>query len=304
MDSFTNQQLQTVISQIDQAIYNHDQWYKNLLRVLVSHLPPDEADMMPDAHLRCRFGQWYDSPQSTFIQNDPAFLTLGEAHENMHSSARTLLQRATDGKPIPISDWDMFDNKLEKMRLEFHALRHEFASIAQNRDSLTEAQNRASMLPGMRDQQALVQRGRQTCALVMFDLDHFKRVNDEYGHAAGDKVLVSTVRCLKAILRPYDRIYRYGGEEFIVCMPSTSLEQAHVVAERMRTAIEAERIQYDDSSEPLQVRASFGVTVLTKTRTVEESIDSVDKAMYKAKVSGRNRVVDDNNNETHQANPV
>lgn len=293
MDSFTNHQLQLIIAQLDQAIYTHEQWYKNLLRILIAHLPPEEADLMPDAHQRCRFGQWYLGPQATFIQKTPAFNSLGDAHEQMHSNARILLQRISDGMTIPVTDWDNFDNTLDRMRLEIQALRHEFSEIARNRDPLTEAQTRASLLPELREQHALVKRGRQACALAMFDLDHFKRINDEHGHAAGDAVLVSTVKCVKSYLRPYDRIYRYGGEEFIICMPSTTIDQASHVAERMRSAIADQHVQSDKASDELQVTASFGVTVFSQSQTVQESLDCVDQAMYKAKSTGRNcEVVD------------
>ena len=291
MTSFTNQQLQSIVAQLDQAIYSHDQWYKSLLRVLITHLPPEEADLLPDAHLHCRFGQWYGSEQASFIKDNPAFIALGDAHEKMHRSARKLLQRMSEGVPISPIEWDHFENTLDRVRLEFQSLRLDYSTIAKNRDPLTEAQTRGSMLVELREQNALVSRGRQDCALVMFDLDHFKRVNDEFGHAAGDAVLVSTVRSVKEVLREYDKIYRYGGEEFLICMPSTNLEEAGHVCERMRAAIAGQRIQHASSIEPLQVTASFGVAALSSRRTVEESIACADAAMYKAKSAGRNRVV-------------
>jgi diguanylate cyclase (GGDEF)-like protein len=125
----------------------------------------------------------------------------------------------------------------------------------------------------------------------MLDLDHFKQVNDEHGHLAGDKVLISTVQCLQAILRPYDRIYRYGGEEFLLCMPGTTPEEAREVAERMCHAVAAQRIQPDGTDHILRVTASLGVTMLDPSRSVEDSIESADRAMYEAKKLGRNRVV-------------
>lgn len=266
MNPFTNQQLQTVISQLDQAIYSHDQWYKSLQRVLVAHVPPEQSDLMPDAHQQCRFGKWYGSPHTEFIQKNPAFISLGDAHEKMHSSARHILQQTSSGLPVSVANWDQFANSLDRMRLEIQALRQEFSETIQNRDPLTEAQTRASLLTDLREQHTLVQRGKQACALAMLDLDHFKQINDQYGHAAGDVVLVSTVRSVKSQLRPYDRIYRYGGEEFIICMPSTTIDQAREVIERMRSTIADLRFEFGEC----QVTASFGVTVLKESQTVEE----------------------------------
>ncbi|MFT7406354.1 MAG: diguanylate cyclase [Zhongshania sp.] len=122
--------------------------------------------------------------------------------------------------------------------------------------------------------------------IAMVDLDHFKRINDHYGHAEGDVVLVSTVKKLKSHLRPYDRIYRYGGEEFIICMPSTTLDQSSEVIERMRVVITAQHFDVGKA----HVTATFGVSVLRASRTVEESIHCADKAMYRAKAAGSNRV--------------
>lgn len=289
MDSISNQQVQIVIGQLDQALYSHEQWYKNLQRVLISHTAPEPSDLMSDAHLHCCFGQWYISPHLRFLQENPVFISLGKSHEKMHERARYLIQRITDGLPILVSDWDPFDASIDKMREKLQSLRFEFAEVVENRDPLTEAKTRARLLIELCEQQALVQRGKQICVISMVDLDHFKRINDQYGHVAGDAVLVATVRCLKSHLRPYDRIYRYGGEEFIICMPSTTVEQSLEVMERMRVAIADQHFDFDDA----QVTASFGASVLRGSRTVEESIHCADKAMYEAKAAGRNRVVFD-----------
>jgi diguanylate cyclase len=283
-------QLQMAIAQLDQAIYNHEQWYKNLVRVLVVRLPPEGPDLMPDAHHRCRFGQWYDSEATGVLRDHSAFVALGQAHEQMHRSATQLLQRIADGLPVPASDLDQFNDVLDRLRLELQSLRRELVETAQNRDPLTGARNRTSLLSDLREQQALVRRGVQQCALAMIDLDHFKNVNDRYGHAVGDAVLASTSQCLQAAVRPYDRIYRYGGEEFLLCMPNTTVDAAVGIAERLRVAVSAQEIRHGGGSQALEVTASFGVAALDGARPVEESVDRADKAVYHAKTAGRNRV--------------
>jgi diguanylate cyclase (GGDEF)-like protein len=286
MGYFTNQQLQLVMTQLDQAIYSHNQWYKKLLRVLITHQKPDESDLMLDAHKQCSFGQMYENLQTTFIQENSEFISLGHEHELMHNNARTLLQRTVDGLPISLEELDYFDNSLDKMRFAFQALRDEFSEIVHNRDPLTEAQTRANLLTELSRQQSLVQRGLQSCALIMFDLDYFKKVNDEYGHSMGDAVLVSSIKYVKLILREYDHINRYGGG-FIICMPSTTIDQASLVAERIRESIADQQFEFDN----LKVTASFGVSLLSDPRTVKESINCSDKAKHKAKSAGRNCIV-------------
>lgn len=290
MPYFSIQQLQVAIVQLEQAIYNHEQWHKNLLRVLIARLPPDAPDLMPDAHHRCRFGQWYDSAAVAFLRSHPAFDALGQAHEQMHVSATRLLQRIAYELPVTANDLDQFNNVLDRLRLELQSLLGEFTEATRNRDPLTGARNRTCLLTDLREQLALVRRGAQQCALTMIDIDHFKEINDRYGHAAGDAVLTSTSQCLQAHVRPYDRLYRYGGEEFLLCMPNTTVDEAVEITERLCVVVAAQQVRSGDGRPGLQITASFGVAALDADRPVEESIDRADKAMYQAKTTGRNRV--------------
>lgn len=290
MAHLSHHEMMATIAQLDHAIHSHEQWYKALVRTMVAHLPPDPGDLHPDAHRRCRLGHWYESPATIPLRSHPAFEALGHAHVRMHASASALLRASKDGGPVAADALDHFDGTLERMRLEIQSLRRELADAVQNRDALTGARNRVGLLPDLREQQALIRRGGSPCTLAMIDLDHFKLVNDRHGHAAGDAVLVATVRCLQGALRPYDRLYRYGGEEFLLCMPHVALVPAVGVTERLRGAISAIRIPWGDEGTKLQVTASFGVAALDATAPVEDSIDLADRLLYKSKQGGRNRV--------------
>jgi diguanylate cyclase len=290
MSYYPDQQVQAAIAQLDQAIYHHEQWYKNLVRVLIARLPPDTSDLESDSYARCRFGQWYDSDSSSVLRDYPTYLALGEAHVRMHRGAMRLLERVADDLPISVTELDQFNNLLDHMSLELESLRLELASNVQNKDPLTGTLNRNNLLTDLREQQAMVRRGIQSCALAMIDVDEFKKVNDVYGHTMGDVVLSAVAQCLQTRVRPYDHLYRYGGEEFLLCMPQVSVEAATSAAERLRIAIEALEIPCDTGGEIIRVTASFGVAPLDPTHLVETSIDRADKAMYRAKSSGRNRV--------------
>ena len=290
VSSLSNQQIQLVVDELNQVMLDHEDWCKTLLRTLVSRLPPKEEDLLADSHRHCRFGKWHESPDAMYIKEFPAYISLGEAHRRMHSCARTLLERVSNDLPIPVSEWDQFENHLESMRQEFNALHSEFSDLLHNRDPLTEAQNRPSMLPFIREQHALVKRGQQSCTLAMLDLDLFKRVNDEYGHAAGDQVLRSIARCLMKQLRRNDRLFRYGGEEFLICMPSTAVKEGAQAVERMRASIEQLHIELPDSKQAIAITVSAGVAPLKADQRAEESIEDADQTMYAAKKKGRNRV--------------
>lgn len=289
MQDFSLPLTQELVAQIDQAMGHHELWFKNIMRTLISRLPPDPSDLHPQAHQCCRFGQWYESPVVQGCRTDPAFVAIGLAHQKMHEAAAQLLQQSAAGSPIPAQEVDQFSQLLERMRLAVQSYRRELTEAFQNRDPLTGALNRTAMLSDLREQQALVLRGAQQCVLAMIDLDRFKQINDDHGHVAGDEVLIATVQCLRGTLRPYDRLYRYGGEEFLLCMPQTSLETGAKVAERLRGGIAANRLNHDGHI--LQLTASFGLCALASEASVEEAIDRADKAMYQAKAAGRNRVV-------------
>jgi diguanylate cyclase (GGDEF)-like protein len=125
-------------------------------------------------------------------------------------------------------------------------------------------------------------------SLVMVDLDHFKRVNDTYGHAGGDAVLAEVARRLQTMTRETDLVARFGGEEMCVVLPSTSLDGAAQLAERLREVLAASPVPFD--GEPIPVTASFGVATATRIGGPAGLIRDADAALYRAKHQGRNRV--------------
>ena len=159
-----------------------------------------------------------------------------------------------------------------------------------NHDALTGAITRYGILPTLREQQELVKRHAQLCYVAMMDLDNFKAINDLHGHAAGDKVLAESVRYLIKHLRPYDKVFRYGGEEFLLCMPYTELTAGLDRVKELNAGIAALEIDIGEK-EPIHVEASFGLALLDPDVPVEKSIDRADKALYAAKAAGRNCVV-------------
>ena len=138
-----------------------------------------------------------------------------------------------------------------------------------------------------------VQRYRIPMALIIGDIDHFKRVNDRHGHQAGDAVLKEIAACLAGKLRESDTAARYGGEEFAVILPETPLEGALVVADRLRQAVGSVAVTYE--GHPISVTISFGVAALVPGEKVSSQtlIKRADQALYRAKAEGRNRALSD-----------
>ncbi len=290
LDEVTRDELQSIIAQLKESLYNHQQWHGALIRTLVCKLPGDKHDTNDTAHMECRFGQWYYSKAPEKLRKHPGFIALGDEHQRLHHMARLLLIAADAGNPIATLDFDNFANALERLRLEIFALERELENSLFNHDSLTGAITRFGILPTLREQQELVRRHAQLCYIAMMDLDNFKAVNDLHGHAAGDKVLAASVRYLIKHLRPYDKVFRYGGEEFLLCMPYTELTSGHGRVRELNEGLAAMEIDIG-KEEPIRITASFGLALLDPDVPVEKSIDRADKALFAAKSAGRNCVL-------------
>jgi diguanylate cyclase (GGDEF)-like protein len=152
-------------------------------------------------------------------------------------------------------------------------------------DSLTSLLNRRAFEHSLSLELAIVERRSTPLSLVIIDIDHFKRINDNYGHAGGDKVLQIIATSLTSIARNIDVVARIGGEEFAVILPNTDAASSLGVAERMRTAV----ANADWPDTPLTI--SLGTATLLNSENASSLFARADKALYSAKQNGRNRVV-------------
>ncbi len=133
-------------------------------------------------------------------------------------------------------------------------------------------------------------RGQEPMSVLMLDVDHFKRFNDDYGHAAGDQVLSQVSRTIMSKLRPTDLGARYGGEEFVIILPYTGMSGACIAAERLRSAVEETSVETSDGRILPPVTISLGVAQLMEDEEPMDLVGRADAALYRAKANGRNRV--------------
>jgi diguanylate cyclase (GGDEF)-like protein/PAS domain S-box-containing protein len=193
-------------------------------------------------------------------------------------------------------------NALKKSRDEIRQ-QNQTLQILATQDPLTHCLNRRAFFERFEKEFSRSRRYGHNISCVMVDIDHFKSINDNHGHPFGDKVLQKVSRKIKDCLRDSDDLCRYGGEEFCIMLPDTSLQGAIKTAERIRTAIATTKIL------GIQITISLGATALeSDTGSPSELLDKADKALYKAKTSGRNRAVAYNaatdflHDDTHEAN--
>jgi diguanylate cyclase (GGDEF)-like protein len=192
------------------------------------------------------------------------------AAQHMPAGAEPRLERFGHLVGLAISNAEAWE------RLDHHA----------STDALTGIANRRVFDDRLRAELAIAQRHERAVSLALFDLDHFKRVNDVYGHQSGDRALVRFASLLSEHARLGDVVARVGGEEFAWLMPETDVDGAFAAAERLRTAIELER---DDEFGAITMSA--GVVIADSLSTATSLVQAADRALYQAKESGRNRTV-------------
>jgi diguanylate cyclase (GGDEF)-like protein len=160
--------------------------------------------------------------------------------------------------------------------------------IQSRTDPLTGVLNRRAILSQIESELSRTDRDNLHLSISMLDLDHFKKINDTYGHLAGDAVLRESMNRVEDAIRKYDTIGRFGGEEFIVVLPGAKQQDAFMIAERIRLKINEKNAIIDELSIPFTI--SQGLATCNGKSTVDELIAKADEALYRAKENGRNRV--------------
>lgn len=169
-----------------------------------------------------------------------------------------------------------------------NALLYRVATQSAMRDPLTGTGNRIAMEQSLAREIEVCRRNKQPLSVLMLDVDHFKHVNDDYGHYTGDEVLRTIAQALKGQIRNIDRVFRYGGEEFLVLLTDTDGEAAAQIGERLRSAVLG--LAFAHLAPSLKVSISLGCATLLSAETADSLVRRADGALYVAKREGRNRL--------------
>jgi two-component system cell cycle response regulator len=211
-----------------------------------------------------------------------------------------LVRRTREQPPLGVGDLEFASavitaavSVIQRSRMVEHTMADNarLEQLAQT-DPLTQLLNRRALSDRITAEMERALRYDASLALLMIDLDHFKRINDTYGHLIGDDVLRDTAALLQALVRENDLVARYGGEEFVILLPETDDAGADGFAERVRAAVTAHRFAVRPGEEPLSLTASIGVATFPAARieSAEDLFARADAALYRAKAEGRDRV--------------
>ncbi len=179
------------------------------------------------------------------------------------------------------------EEKVEKKARELEQSNEELKKLSWT-DPLTQLLNRRSCEERFKGEIARFERTKESFCIILCDLDHFKKINDTYGHNTGDYVLVEVARILKSNSRKTDMVFRWGGEEFLFLLTGTELKGGIIAGEKIRTKIETTVFEHDQQTLPITL--SLGISIYQKGQTMEECVKEADKNLYSAKKAGRNRL--------------
>lgn len=279
----------TMLKELDRALSMHLQWLKQLHRILICEEEPKPDDVSQEAHRVCCFGKWYYELPEMLRKEEPSLDAMASPHQKMHDAARTLLLAHRQGQRISPAEYEAFMDVALDFKMAILSCQNHIISRVCTVDHLTGAWNRHAMSMRLNEELERARRSRSSCCLCLLDLDHFKQINDSHGHGVGDTVLQTVSRFLKDKIRPYDSFFRYGGEEFLICLPDTSLENAAALLNRLREDLAALPIVTKEGAS-VRMTASFGVAPMALEADLESSIERADHALLCAKAKGRNQV--------------
>lgn len=235
---------------------------------------------------------------SVVYKNDPLDIQLSVGENGVHRCEYQLQFEAenfgaltfTRNKRFSTAELERIETCISSLLPALrNALQYLNAMQTATRDALTGVGNRIALEITAEREIAIARRTNQPSAILVLDIDHFKRINDRYGHSAGDRVLIETARKLRENCRESDSVFRFGGEEFIVLLSHTEENGAYAIAERIRHAIASMNTQYEQYG--IHVTASIGVACLNRGENLHSWFNRADQALYLAKQAGRNRVV-------------
>ena len=279
------------IAELDAAVEAHMDWTRRILRCSVLRTSPGEDVLAPMAHTLCRFGCWFISNRPHFDAIDAQAAQRVEAvHQTMHDAIRSICTNVLAGKPGESANLEAFEQSQSELLVLLAQFKTLFLSNAVRHDPLTGLALRYGIEHDFILCQKDARRNRSLLYVVMIDVDHFKRVNDSYGHPVGDLVLRHLAHTMKRTLRSNEPLYRFGGEEFLWLMQCNSVDEAELSANRLLTTIRTTPIPIADG-QSITLTVTLGLAQVGEQEELSSAVKCADVALYQGKNAGRDRYV-------------
>ena len=276
------------VDELDAAQKAHFTWTYRVLRCAVLHSLPGEDALREDTHLRCSFGRFLIEQEALFIAIDEdKTYDLIYQHKTMHDAIRKIFQCICAGAPGREEDLDEFEKAQQGLLDHLAYFKTQALYCTTPTDALTKLPLRQRLDLDFKARSSSLPADK-SLVVMLVDVDRFKWVNDQYGHNIGDQLLQHLISIITPMLRANDKIYRYGGEEFVILMhPEHENDTCFNAAERIREIVALAPITIANGiSIPLTI--TIGCAKVMPDETLRSAIDRADKAMYQGKVSGRN----------------
>ncbi|MDP9127987.1 MAG: diguanylate cyclase [Pseudomonadota bacterium] len=253
---------------------------------------PEKSDRAPELPDKAQlaFRAWRKAALQSLPEDEAGLDKIAALHEQLHTLARLVLIKSPPGQMGARRDYEAVIAKYEELVFGLRRFERAFAVAASGLDNLTGLRSRSGLADDFAREQGRFLRGGRPFCIALMDIDHFKAINDSFGHDAGDKVLASVADLVSRDMRSFDDAYRWGGEEFLLCLKEADSATGAAILERLRTNLAVKPIGLG-AGKTVPVTASFGFTVSNANRTPEDLIRAADQALYSAKNSGRNKVV-------------
>jgi len=280
-----------LVDELDAAVEAHMNWTRRILRCVVLRVAPGEDVLAPAAHTLCDFGGWFEANRSHFeVLDGAATLRIEDVHRGMHDAIRTICTDVLAGRPGQAGDLDTFEQSQSDLLGLLARFKTLILSNAVRHDPLTGLPLRYGIESDFALCQKDARRNRNRLYIVMIDADHFKRINDRYGHPAGDLALHHLAGTLRGTLRANEPLYRFGGEEFLLLMQCKSSQAAEQTARRIVNTVRAAPVQVSDA-ESLALTVTLGIAEVGEGEALSSAIKRADAALYAGKQAGRDRYV-------------
>lgn len=279
------------IEQLDASVRAHMDWARHVLRCSVLHESPGEDVLASLAHTLCRFSHWFGANKVHFeCINSQKTARLELVHKTMHDAIRSICTAILAGQPGSRNDVEAFEQsqgELIELMAQFKTL---FLVNAARYDTLTGLRLRAGIESEFVQIQKVCRRNSVQLYAAIIDVDHFKQINDHYGHPVGDIALRHLADTLKCIVRPDEPLIRWGGEEFLLLIQCPAREAAAIAAGRIVQLVRNTPV-LRKQDESIAMTVTVGLSRVAHGESMDSAVERADRALYAGKEAGRDRYV-------------